>query len=137
MISENSSSKLPNSRLISDLTAVSYTHLDVYKRQEVTEDGPAVKKSGRYSGHTGTTEAVENNISLFGVMLNKLHDSLVGHLGMVRMGVVDGIIFTFADVADEGFPVVVVSFRIIGLTIALDKIVYVGVGAGGVVGRVG
>jgi hypothetical protein len=66
------------------------------------------------------------------------HDGLMGHLGMVGGGIVDGIVLAFADVRGKRLPAVVVGGpgrRV--LAIVLDKIPDKRVGAGSVVGRVG
>ncbi len=56
---------------------------------------------------------------------------------MVRVGIVNGIIFSLLDVHSEGFPVVAVVIRIVGLTVFFDKILDERIGTGGIIGQVG
>jgi len=60
--------------------------------------------------------------------------ALVRHLGMVRVRVVDGVVFTLADIADKGLAMVMIGFRIIRLPIVFNKVIKIRIRAGSVVG---
>jgi len=54
---------------------------------------------------------------------------------MVRVRVVDGVVFTLADIADKGLAMVMIGFRIIRLPIVFNKVIKIRIRAGSVVGR--
>jgi hypothetical protein len=116
---------------------------------------------GGHAGHAGAAKAVEDDVAGVGVVQDVAHDRLVGHFGMVGVGVVDGVVLALGHVGGEGFAVigwkvgrlegwlgVVIVGRIVretqflaelsafGLP-AFDDFGQEGVGAGGVVGWVG
>ena len=91
----------------------------------------------RHACHACAAETVVHHIARFGVMQNVAHDGPVGHFGMVGMGVVDGIVFALADIGGEGFPMISVGFGVVGFGVVAQPIFEEGVGAGGVIGRVG
>ncbi|MBT9153585.1 MAG: hypothetical protein DDT39_00242 [Firmicutes bacterium] len=70
-------------------------------------------------------------------MQNVAHYGLVRHLGVVGVGVVDGVVLALAHIRREWLAAVSVGRRVVGLAVMLHKVPDKRVGAGGVVGRVG
>jgi len=60
----------------------------------------------------------------------------IGNLCVVPVRVVNGVVFAFAHIGGKGFTVVRLG-GVVGLAVAPDKRLDEGVGAGGVIGRVG
>ncbi len=93
-------------------------------------------KLGRHTGHSSTAKTIKNNITRLCVVKDVPHDRFMWHFSMVRVRIVNRIIFPFANIRRKWLAMV----GLIGvkrLAIVLDKVLDEGIGAGGVVGRVG
>ena len=98
-----------------------------------------------HAGHAGATEAVQHNIARLGVVQDVAHDGFMRHLGVVGMGVIDGVVLAFRDIRGERLSVIfgiVIGDCLIELISRLrlpflDDLSQEGVGAGSVVGWVG
>jgi len=101
--------------------------------------------------HPGAAETVIDDIPRVGIVQDIAHDGLVGHLGVVRVGVVDGMVLALGDIRRIGLAVVAVAIlSAVGLLRqpqllaqggalgypALQDLGQKGVGAGGIVRRV-
>ena len=89
------------------------------------------------AGHAGSAKAIEDDIAGFGVVENVAHNGFVGNFGMVAVGVINGVVLTFGDICGEGFALVIVGGWVVGGGVFADKIFNKGIGASGVVRRVG
>ena len=100
-----------------------------------------------YARHARAAKTVQHNVAGVGVVQNVAHDGFVGHLGVVGVGVVDGVVLALAHVGREG--VAVVAVLVVGgqaqftaqrgpfLLPARHNLGQKGIGAGGVIGWVG
>jgi hypothetical protein len=79
------------------------------RREEVVQHLTTDSHLGGHAGHTRAAKAVEDDVTRLGVVLDEGDDGLAGHLGMVRVGVVDGVVLALGDVGHAGFAVVVVG----------------------------
>lgn len=82
------------------------------------------------------TETIEHDIPRLGIMEDVSHDCFVRNLCMVRMGIIDWIIFPLAHIGREWLAAVIVCLWVVGLPVAPDEILDEWVGAGGIVRRV-
>ncbi|MFH1906667.1 MAG: hypothetical protein ABIL11_04660, partial [Chloroflexota bacterium] len=80
---------------------------------------------GGHAGHACAAEAVKDNVPWVGIVQNVAHNGFVRHFSMVRMRVVDRVIFALRNVRGEGFSVIVSrDWRVESSPIVLFTILY-------------
>ena len=88
------------------------------------------------TGHSGTTKAIQNQITGLCIMQNILHNSFVRYFSVICVCHVDWICFTFTHIRCKRFSVIIVCCLIIRNAILLDKILDERIRAGSIKRRI-
>src|SRR5690554_7221407 len=85
--------------------------------------GPISTQLRSYAGHSSPAKTVKHDVSGLRVMEYVAHNGLMRDLCVIRVGIVNGIIFSLAHIRSERFSTVRL-FWIIWSAIMLKEVVY-------------